>query len=86
MTMEHISHEGADPDAWVCLCGNVPAADGFFPCDAEGQQVQPTTAEWTSNCYVCGRCRRIIHQHSLEVVGRAKAPGDTPKQLPVVTQ
>jgi Fe2+ or Zn2+ uptake regulation protein len=68
-----ISREATDSDVWVCLCSNTAGEDGFFPCDADGRQVQPTTTEWTSDCFVCARCGRIIQQHSLEVVGRASA-------------
>jgi hypothetical protein len=44
-------------------------SDGFFPCDSEGEEVEPTLEEWTSNWYVCARCGRIINQDTLEVVG-----------------
>lgn len=67
---EHITHTEGDSDAWVCLCGNTPAADGFYPCDALGNQVEPTPEDWTTGCYVCARCGRIINQTSLEVVSR----------------
>lgn len=70
---EHITHADGDPDAWVCLCGNTPAAAGFYPCDAAGHHVEPTPTNWTTNSYVCGKCGRIINQGSLEVVGRAAA-------------
>lgn len=69
-TPENITHAEGDSDAWVCLCGNTPAATGFYPCDVEGRQGEPTPTDWTTNCYVCGRCGRIINQKTLEVVGR----------------
>lgn len=78
--MEHIAHEAQDPDAWVCLCGNTPVADGFFPCDLDGRLVEPTPREWTTSTYRCERCGRIINQHTLEVV----AGGPAVKQLPIV--
>lgn len=68
---EQIIHADGDPDAWVCLCGNTPAADGFFPCDEHGTEVEPTPEAWTSGSYVCARCGRIIKQDSLAVAGRA---------------
>jgi hypothetical protein len=65
-----------DPDLkdwWVCPCGNTPDQEGFYPCSSEGEQVEPTPEEWTTDCYVCDRCGRIIKQSNLEVVGvRAK--------------
>jgi hypothetical protein len=65
-----------DPDSkdwWVCPCGNTPGQEGFYPCSSEGEQVEPTPEEWTTDCYVCDRCGRIIKQSNLEVVGvRAK--------------
>jgi hypothetical protein len=67
---EYITCEPGALDAWVCLCGNTPAAEGFYPCDALGKEVEPTPADWTTGSYVCARCGRIISQKSLEVVGR----------------
>jgi hypothetical protein len=67
-TKEHIIHEAGNREAWVCLCGNQPDYDGFFPCDEEGNEMEPVEG-WKS-LYVCFRCGRIIHQDSLEVVGR----------------
>ena len=59
----------ADPDSWICRCGNTPLEDGFYPCDTQGRKVEPTPEEWTTNCYVCDRCGRIIEQSTREVVG-----------------
>lgn len=56
-------------DAWICLCGNTPTEEGFFPCNSEGEIVEPTPEEWTTNCYVCDRCGRIIQMDTLGVVG-----------------
>ena len=67
---EYITREPGSLDAWVCLCGNTPSAEGFYPCDALGTQVEPTPEDWTTGCYVCARCGRIINQTSLEVVSR----------------
>ncbi len=54
----------------VCLCGNRPIDYGFFPCNAAGEIVEPTLEAWTTDCYVCDKCGRIINQETLEVVGR----------------
>jgi hypothetical protein len=63
----YITHEPHDHDAWVCTCGNRPSENGFYPCDIEGHEVEPDE-KWTSNCYVCNQCKRVIDQDSLEVV------------------
>jgi len=56
-------------DNWTCLCGNTGLADGFYPCDSEGQMVEPTPEEWATNWYVCNRCGRIIDRKTMEVKG-----------------
>ena len=69
VTQERITHEADNGEAWICICGNTPSADGFFPCDAEGIEMEPV-AGW-KDLYVCARCGRIINQTSLDVVGRS---------------
>jgi hypothetical protein len=64
-----IKTEANNPDNLICTCGNDPTQEGFYPCDSEGEIVNPSPKEWTSNCYVCDRCGRIIHSESLKVVG-----------------
>ena len=58
-----------DPDCWICVCGNEPGSDGFYPCNSEGEEVEPTPQDWPTNCYVCAYCGRIINQNTLEIVG-----------------
>jgi hypothetical protein len=58
------------PDAWQCVCGNTPVAQGFFPCDKIGNLVEPTPEEWPAPLYVCDACGRIINQDTLLVLGR----------------
>ncbi len=58
---------------WVCVCGNIPESDGFYPCDEDGLEIEPTKESRWSGLYVCARCSRIIDQETLEVVG-LKAP------------
>jgi hypothetical protein len=65
-----ITLENGDHDAWVCICGNTPASAGFYPCDLNGNLVEPTEKDWTTNLYVCDDCGRIIDQDTLSVVGR----------------
>ena len=61
-----------DADAWLCLCGNQPDFDGFYPCDRQGNEVEPV--EGWEDLYVCARCGRVIKQESLEVIGQAQQP------------
>lgn len=71
--MESIVFDERDSDAWVCICGNRPHSDGFYPCDRNGKEVEPTeTSGWDGASYVCGRCGRIINQDTLEVMGRRR--------------
>jgi hypothetical protein len=63
---KHITHEEENNEAWICLCGNRPDSDSFFPCDKDGNEMEP--AEGWAGLYVCARCGRIIDQDSLEVV------------------
>jgi hypothetical protein len=56
-------------DALECLCGNRPEGYGFYPCNSEGEIVEPTPEELTSNRYVCDECGRIIDYDTLRVVG-----------------
>jgi hypothetical protein len=65
---EYIATEAEDMDAWLCICGNRPDFDGFYPCDREGNEMEPV--EGWEDLYVCARCGRIIKQNSLEVVGQ----------------
>jgi hypothetical protein len=76
MPKEVISHEAGNDEAWICVCGNQGDGHGFFPCNTDGNEVEPTATKWT-NLYACGRCGRIIKQGTLEVIGR----NPTPKML-----
>jgi hypothetical protein len=74
LLMEHITFEkdeylGDIKDAWVCICGNKPDYQGFFPCDADGNEMVPDVQSDWAGLYVCGRCGRIIKQETLEVIG-----------------
>lgn len=40
-TKEKISHAPGDEEAWICLCENRPADNGFYPCDKEGNEMEP---------------------------------------------
>src|SRR4029453_7518688 len=54
--MDHISLTDSKRDgSGVCLCGNTPLAEGFYPCKEQGEQAQPTPEAGTTDCYVCAR-------------------------------
>ena len=74
MPKEFITHESGNEEAWICICGNQPPGDGFFPCDETGNEVEPIVGSDWENLYVCARCGRIIDMNTLEVVGRNPHP------------
>jgi len=38
---EYIATEVEDMDAWLCICGNRPDHYGFYPCDRDGNEMEP---------------------------------------------
>jgi hypothetical protein len=63
-----------DKDAWVSRWKR--SGDGFFTCDKDGVEVEPDE-HWTTDCYVCNSCGRMIDYNTLEVVGKAVIPKGT---------
>ncbi len=72
--MEFIKVDKKDPDSWVCICGNTPTSDGFFPCNESGNEMEPTKGSGWAGLYVCAQCGRIIKQDELAVVGKNPNP------------
>ena len=68
-TKEKIKHEANNDEAWICICKNTPSDSGFYPCNDEGNEIEPTKRSGWSGLYVCGDCGRIIESETLEVVG-----------------
>ena len=66
---QFITHEPEDDDAWICTCGNQPHRSGFYPCDHNGDEVEPVEGKW-DDLYVCAQCGNIIKQSTLEVIGQ----------------
>jgi hypothetical protein len=62
-----IIHEIHNKDAWICFCGNEPSEHGFYPCNEQGQEVEPDK-NWNGIFYVCNKCKRVINQNTLEVM------------------
>jgi hypothetical protein len=71
---EYIFNEPSWEDAWVCICGNTPTGGGFYPCDENGHEMEPTAESDWVNFYVCAECGRIINQDTLEVIGQNPNP------------
>lgn len=44
---------------FVCECGNEPHKDGFFPCDADGLEMEPTIESSWDGLYLCARCGAV---------------------------
>lgn len=70
MQYENISNLPDDDGAWVCLCNNKPADEGFYPVNRQFIVVDPVAELWDSTNYVCCRCGRVINMDTLEVVAR----------------
>ncbi len=67
---QFIIHDPQDRDAWICVCGNRPIDQGFYPCDANGNELDPVKGSGWSGLHVCDGCGRVIDQKTLKVVGR----------------
>ena len=44
-------------DEFECECGNTVTDSGFHPCDAKGEEREPTDG-WEGH-YVCGQCSQV---------------------------
>ena len=71
---ENITHEAENDEAWICVCKNTPVDDGFYPCDRNGNELEPTIGSGWDNLYVCPKCGRIINQETLVFVGQNPNP------------
>jgi len=69
---KRITHEAGNDEAWICICGNTPSEDGFYPCDSKGKEMEPVIG-W-EELYVCAKCGAIIDQKTLEIVGQNPNP------------
>ncbi|WP_309115984.1 hypothetical protein [Saccharothrix sp.] len=82
----------ADPRNWPeCHCGNNPCSDGFYPVDDNGEPVEPTPQDWTSNLMRCAKCGLVYDNDSYDprhgvftIVGRVvQAASTTPDKAEV---
>lgn len=44
---------------FACVCGNTPDSDGFFSCDTNGNEMEPTLESSWNGLYVCARCGQL---------------------------
>lgn len=47
-------------DDFTCDCGNTVTNSGFYPCNENGEEIEPTKESNWTNLYVCGACGRIF--------------------------
>lgn len=57
-------------ETWLCVCGNVPSDNGFYPCNTSGEEIDPSFKAGWRGLAVCGKCGRIINSETLCVVGK----------------
>jgi hypothetical protein len=69
-----IAHEKGDEEAWICVCGNTPGDHGFYPCDSDGNEMEPVIGSDWENLYVCAQCGRSIDMDTLEIKGQNLNP------------
>ena len=67
---EKITLENGEADAWVCICGNMPHNQGFYPCTITGEDCEPDKDGPWKNLYRCDQCGRIINSETLYVMAR----------------
>lgn len=63
---------------WQCRCGNHTNAEGFFPCDWQGNYVEPD-AKW-SGIYRCDRCGRL-HRESKRQLKRGRLTNERRNEI-----
>ncbi|MEJ2901631.1 hypothetical protein WAE58_04320 [Pedobacter panaciterrae] len=59
---------------WICKCGNTPSAEGFYTCDADGNDIEPEVCTDWDHLYRCDRCGRVIDQRNHKVMGINLSP------------
>jgi len=48
-----------DTDDITCVCGNTPRTNGFYPCDRQGNEMEPTLESSWDGLYVCAVCQQL---------------------------
>lgn len=80
VVMNKISAEKIKTDrmGWMCICGNQPDYQGFYPSDEQGNELDPDGPfgkDW-QQLWTCDRCGRIINDKTLKVVGQTEKGRD----------
>lgn len=44
----------------TCKCGNNTFDYGFYPCNEQGEEIEPTNQNNWKNLYVCAKCGQIL--------------------------
>lgn len=44
----------------TCECGNNTFLYGFYPCDENGNEIEPTIDSNWNGLYICPNCRKIM--------------------------
>lgn len=47
-------------DDFRCDCGNDSRSDGFYPCDADGNEIEPVLGGPWYGLYRCDRCDAVL--------------------------
>lgn len=48
-----------EADKYECKCGNTSFRSGFFTCDENGNEIEPTEKNAWKGLYVCAECGAI---------------------------
>lgn len=59
-------------EVWECLCGNQCHLGGFYSCDDQGTEVEPTEKSWTSGLVYCADCLRRILVETGEIIWESR--------------
>jgi len=68
---ERIRKDPGNDIECVLSCDNNTAMEGFYPCNWQGDELEPyVDGPWKGRLYRCGRCGRIIDVDTLRVIGQ----------------
>lgn len=57
--LREITLDKFDNAEFECECGNNSFDDGFYPCDENGEEMEPTIGSGWDKTYVCATCGLI---------------------------
>ena len=59
--IEQYEEEQEARNNYTCTCGNTADDLGFYPCDENGEEIEPDEDSDWANLYVCGKCKNVIN-------------------------